>query len=213
MRLSGPHVPSAAAGSPHSRTFENTPSIPAGICSWIPFKNSSSSLRPNDSVNGLNPPAWLLVVPALNDGLNCGPKQFSSTSKLLVGSAFGVYGVLHGSSSAVVVTGPHQRGFDNVARSPPCNVSFSSLNGTCGTSASVTVNCPVCWLISPSVLASRRSPIRLHPPAAETTGPSCHPPRPRAYTGHTTVRPKRSRPSTLLQAPASSSAPSPPANP
>ena len=33
-----------------------------------PARSSSASLRPNATVNGLKPPAWLLVVPAVKDG-------------------------------------------------------------------------------------------------------------------------------------------------
>src|SRR6202043_4239840 len=90
ISLSGPQVPAFACGSSQSLTFEINPKSPGGSVNCPPLRNSSESERPNASVNGLNPPAWLLVVPALNDGLNCGAKQFSSISNADVGEASGV---------------------------------------------------------------------------------------------------------------------------
>src|ERR1039458_5291869 len=149
ISLSGPQVPAFACGSSHSLTFESIPNRPGGICTRNPFRNSSESERPKESVNGLNSPARSLVVSAANDGLNCGPKQFSSTSNVLVGVTSGVNGELHGVRSTVVVAGPHVREVESVARSAPWRVSWNSENGSCGVFSNVVVIWPVCWLICP----------------------------------------------------------------
>src|SRR5580700_2906809 len=133
IRLSGPQVPCAACGSLQSVTAESSPNSPGGRCICNPLRNSSESVRPNATVNGVNAPAWLLVDPAANDGANCAAGQ-PVTSKLLVGVESGVNGVLHGVRSAEVVAVPHTRGFASVARAPPPSVSLSSLNGSCGLS-------------------------------------------------------------------------------
>ena len=40
------------------------------MCSWIACRFWLPSSRLIVIVNGLNPPAWMLVVPAVSDGLN-----------------------------------------------------------------------------------------------------------------------------------------------
>src|SRR6185437_424989 len=82
IRLSGPHAPCAACGSLHSGMPDSDPSTPGGICICNPFKNSSPSCRPKETVNGLYSPAWMFVVPATNEGLNRGAMQPSFISKV-----------------------------------------------------------------------------------------------------------------------------------
>src|ERR1700727_1978681 len=68
---SGPQVPAFAAASPQSVTFESVPDIPSGMCSWMLCRFCCPSSRDIVITNGVNPPAWMLDVPAVNDGLNC----------------------------------------------------------------------------------------------------------------------------------------------
>jgi hypothetical protein len=62
-------------------------------CSW--------SEREKVTLNGLNPPAWLLTVPAVNEGLNRCPPHPEVTWNELLGST-GV-SLLHGVNLDVVV--------------------------------------------------------------------------------------------------------------
>jgi hypothetical protein len=64
------HEPWLAAGSPHNGTLESIPNNPGGICTLTPPRPCSPSRRENDTLNGLNPFASLLTVPAVNDGAN-----------------------------------------------------------------------------------------------------------------------------------------------
>jgi hypothetical protein len=70
ISLSGPHVPAFACSSPHSFTFESVPETPSGIFNWTPCRFCSPSSRLIVITNGVNPPAWMLVVPVVNVGSN-----------------------------------------------------------------------------------------------------------------------------------------------
>src|SRR6185312_9970345 len=106
--LSAPQVPAFASASSHSFTVASVPDMPSGMCSWIACRSCWPSSRPIVIVNGLNPPAWMLVVPAVSDGENgrlapghglpLGPDV---TSKLDDGCAASV--PVHGVNDAVVV--------------------------------------------------------------------------------------------------------------
>src|SRR5450759_2309966 len=163
IRLSGPHVPVEACPSGHRLTEESIPNSPGGIFSCTPSRNPSPSLRPKASVNGLNPPAWLLVVPAANDGANCGAGQ-PVTAKALLGVEARLNGALHGVRSAFVTAAPHVLGFASVARGPPTSSSLRCSKGSCGSSGNVVVSRPVRGSIDPvpaclTVIPSPPSPI------------------------------------------------------
>src|SRR5450759_3043881 len=136
----GGHVPVLAWASPHSGTPAIFPSSPGGVCTVIPPSRCSPSWRENVTLNGLKPPAWLFVVPALNDGLNPPPHPV-----LMLNVSDGVTaGVpLQGVSDVWVWNVPHDGGVMNGARRPPKKCSFRSLNGSCGLLANVVVSCPV----------------------------------------------------------------------
>src|ERR1700749_1472971 len=68
IRLSGPQVPCDACGSSQSFTEESMPSSPGGMCSWIACRVWLPSSRLIVIVNGVKPPAWMFVVPAVSDG-------------------------------------------------------------------------------------------------------------------------------------------------
>src|ERR1700733_4935022 len=71
IKLSWPHVPWSACGSPQSFTEESVPSSPGGIFNCTDCRFCSPSSRDIVIANGLNPPAWILVVPTVSVGLNC----------------------------------------------------------------------------------------------------------------------------------------------
>src|ERR1700684_2894251 len=75
ISLASEQVPSAACGSAHNGTCARLPDNPGGVVTVIPPRSSSGSSRKNVTLKGLYPPAWLLVVPATNDGANRGPLQ------------------------------------------------------------------------------------------------------------------------------------------
>src|ERR1700689_4835027 len=64
------HVPCAACGSPHNETPARTPNSPGGGDSEIPDSACCPSAREMFATNDVNPPAAVLVLPALNDGAN-----------------------------------------------------------------------------------------------------------------------------------------------
>jgi hypothetical protein len=97
-------------------------------------------------VNGLNPPAWILVVPAVNDGANgrLAPGHevpFGPCSMLKDEDVF--TGVLpsHGVNDARVVYVPHRDGVASGARSPPKKCSSRSSKGKSG----VFLNVVMIW--------------------------------------------------------------------
>src|ERR1700733_13925295 len=70
IRLSGPHVPALACASSQGVTLDSVASRPGGIASLTPCNGWGPSSRLIVIVNGLKPPAELLVVPAVREGLN-----------------------------------------------------------------------------------------------------------------------------------------------
>src|ERR1700704_421711 len=70
IRLSGPHVPRLACGSGHCFTEARSPINPGGRCNRTPLRTCSLSWRPIVVVNGVNAPAWMFVLPTVNDGEN-----------------------------------------------------------------------------------------------------------------------------------------------
>src|ERR1700722_1898913 len=147
IRLSGPHVPRSACASPHSFTEDNVPSSPGGIVKRTEFRFWLPSPRLIVIVNGLNPPAWILVVPAVSDGLNGSglaqgrPPGPEITRNVEDGDAGGVPD--HGAIELVVGYEPHEDGVANGARSPPKKCSSKSSKGTWGVSLHVATSCPV----------------------------------------------------------------------
>src|SRR5690349_24829341 len=94
-----------------------------------PENRCSPSWRANVTLNGLNPPAWLFAVPAVN----AGPKPWSQPEpivKALEGSAGGL--PLHGVSCEVVVYVPQADGVTSDALGPPKSFNFNSLKGSWG---------------------------------------------------------------------------------
>src|ERR1700693_133331 len=65
--------------SEHSPTPEIFPSSPVGSDTVNPAKPSSESCFEKDSTNGENPPAWLVTVPAVKDGV----KPFTQPLEML----------------------------------------------------------------------------------------------------------------------------------
>ncbi len=107
-------------------------------------------------MSGLKPAAWLDTVPAANDGAKPSA-QFEPIAKLEEGVASGPdSGADQGIKSDVVVNVPHACGVASSPRSPPKNLSFSSLNGSCGFSLNTPVICPVSGFVlsSPGIFTS-----------------------------------------------------------
>jgi hypothetical protein len=102
--------------------------------SWIACRSWLPSGRLIVIVNGLNPPAWLLVVPAVKDGENgrglSHGLPFGPAVTLNVDEESTVPLAVHGSIEATVVYGPHKAGVLNGARSPPKKCSSKSSNGS-----------------------------------------------------------------------------------
>jgi hypothetical protein len=95
-------------------------------------------------VNGLNPPAWILAIPAVNDGENgngsehglpFGPDTTSNVEVEPTGSL-----PVHGTIDALVVYAPHKAGVLNGARFPPKKCSSNVSNGSWGVFLNVETN-------------------------------------------------------------------------
>src|ERR1700743_1615386 len=94
------------------------------MCSVTACKDCWPSSRLMVIVNGLNPPAWMLVVPAVNDGENgkLGSGQGDPFGPLVtsnVEEAFTLSAPDHGAYVALVLYAPHRAGLASGARSPP----------------------------------------------------------------------------------------------
>jgi len=99
-------------------------------------------------VNGVNAPAWMFVLPAVNDGENPsaplghgeppGPEVILKLDDALTG-AFPDHGV----NDALVVYVPHSGGVERGARAPPKKCSLISSIGVCGAFSNVETSRPV----------------------------------------------------------------------
>src|SRR5580700_3952199 len=115
-------------------------------------------------LNGLNAPAWLSVVPAVNDGLKFWP-QLDPIVNSLDGSAGAL--PLHGVSCEVAAYVPHSDGVSSAARGPPNRSSLISLSGSCGMLSNASAICPVLG----SSVALPPSLISTPPPSTTTYSP------------------------------------------
>ena len=87
-------------------------------------------------LNGLNAPAWVSVIPAVNDGLKPSPQPESTVNSLDRSAGAPA---LHGVSCDVVVYLPQSDGVISAARGPPYRLSLISPTGSCGICSSSIV--------------------------------------------------------------------------
>ena len=118
------------------------------MCSCTLCKSCWPSSRLIVIVNGLNPAAWMLVIPPASEGANgnglAHALPFGPETMLNVEDAFAVSLPDHGAMAAVVVYAPHALGVDKrSAIATEKKWSFKSSNGSCGVLSNVATSWPV----------------------------------------------------------------------
>jgi hypothetical protein len=93
------------------------------------------------NVKGLCPAAWVEALPALKLGAN--PPEHPVMLRVLDGVDAGVYGVLHGTTTPLVVIVPQFCEFVRGALGPVFVLTVSVLNGSWGLFSKLVVICPV----------------------------------------------------------------------